>query len=230
MLRLAAVQTESPGHLLHETTPNDLSVPPWALTGSVELTGTPMSFARDTEIYGEAEKAEYFYKIISGAARTYKVLADGRRQISAFHLPGDIFGLETGEAYSFSAEAVVDAKLLVIKRSIVLLRAARDAAVARQLWMLAGRELQRTHNHALLLIKSAPERMASFLLEMAERIRSSDEVELPMSRQDVADYLGLTIETVSRILTRFENAEAIALPTTKRIVLHDRAVLERLVA
>jgi CRP/FNR family nitrogen fixation transcriptional regulator len=96
--------------------------------------------------------------------------------------------------------------------------------------MLTGRELHRVQNHVLLLIKTAPERVASFLLEMAERIPCSGEVELPMSRRDIADYLGLTIETVSRMLTHLENASAIALPTSKRIVLRNHAVLKQLVA
>jgi CRP/FNR family transcriptional regulator, nitrogen fixation regulation protein len=201
-----------------------------ARAGSIELAGAPICYPRNVEIYGEGEPAEYFYKVISGAVRAYRVLIDGRRQIAAFYMPGDVFGLENGEVHAFSAEAVSDAKVLVIKRKTVVSLAAHDSEVARQLWMLAGLELQRTQNHVLLLVKTAPERVASFLLEMAERIKGSDEVELPMSRQDVADYLGLTIETVSRMLTRFETASAIALPSTKRIVLHDRAVLERLVA
>ena len=92
------------------------------------------------------------------------------------------------------------------------------------------RELQQTQEHLLLLIKTAPERVATFLLEMAARVRSSDEVELPMSRRDVADHLGLTIETVSRTLTQLENQSVIALPTAKRIVLRNRAVLKRLIA
>jgi CRP/FNR family nitrogen fixation transcriptional regulator len=196
--------------------------------GSIELMGTPISFARNAEIYGEKEPADYIYKVVSGAVRTYKVLIDGRRQIAAFYLPGDMFGLETGEEHAFSAEAVIDAKVLVIRRSLVSALAARDARVAHQLWTLAGRELQRTQNHALLLVRTAPERVASFLLEMAERIQCDDEVELPMSRQDVADYLGLTIETVSRMLTRLENASAISLPTSKRIVLRNPAALRRL--
>jgi CRP/FNR family nitrogen fixation transcriptional regulator len=204
------------------------SVGPYAPTGSIELTGAPTSFARNVEIFGEKEPSDYFYKVVSGAVRTYKVLIDGRRQIAAFYLPGDIFGLEAGDEYAFSAEAVTDAKVVVIKRSVVVSLAAQDSEVARQLWALAGRELQRTQNHVLLLIKTAPERVASFLLEMAERIQSSGEVELPMSRQDVADYLGLTIETVSRMLTRLESASAIALPSSKRIVLRDHAVLRRL--
>jgi CRP/FNR family transcriptional regulator, nitrogen fixation regulation protein len=195
---------------------------------SLELMGAPTSFPRNAEIYGEAEPADYLYKVVSGAVRTYKVLIDGRRQIAAFYLPGDMFGLEPGEKHAFSAEAVTDAKVLVIKRSLLLALAAHDSQVARQLWALAGRELQRAQNHVLLLGRTAPERVASFLLEMADRIQGSDEVELPMSRQDVADYLGLTIETVSRMLTRLESASAIALLTAKRIVLRNRAALRRL--
>jgi CRP/FNR family nitrogen fixation transcriptional regulator len=228
LLNLAAVQSASPRPLPGVAARRGVSARPRA--GAIELTGSSIPFPRNAEIYGEGEPAEYFYKVITGAVRTYRVLSDGRRQIAAFYLPGDVFGLETGEDHAFSAEAVSDARVLVIKRKTVVSLAARDSEVARQLWRLAGLELQRTQNHVLLLVKTAPERVASFLLEMAERIKGSDEVELPMSRQDVADYLGLTIETVSRMLTRFESASAIALPSTKRIVLHNRAVLERLVA
>jgi CRP/FNR family transcriptional regulator, nitrogen fixation regulation protein len=229
MLTETAVQNGLSGHLFARTMPEP-SVGPQALTGPIELMGASMSFARNMEIYGEEEPADYLYKVISGAVRTYKVLLDGRRQIGAFYLPGDIFGLGTGEEHAFSAEAVVDSRVLVIKRSVVLSLAAWDTDMARQLWTLTGRELQRTQNHVLLLIKTAPQRVASFLLEMAERIQDSDEVELPMSRRDIADYLGLTIETVSRMLTQFENASAIALPTCKRIVLRNRAVLKQLIA
>src|SRR5262245_1494499 len=201
-----------------------------ALDGVIELMGASMSFRRNVEIYGEQEPTDYFYKVIKGAVRTYKVLIDGRRQIGAFYLPGEIFGLETGEEHVFSAEAIVDAKILVIKRSIVIGLAGRDGDMAHQLWTLTGSELQRAQKHLLLLSKTASERVASFLLEMADRVESSDEVELPMSRQDIADYLGLTIETVSRMLTRLEKESAIALPTCKRIVLRNRAVLKRLIA
>ena len=153
---------------------------------------------------------------------------DGRRQIGEFYLPGDIFGHEVGSEHSFSAEAITDAKVIVIKRSAVEALAARDNEVARQLWAMTGRELQRMQEHILLLIKTAQERVAGFLLEMAERIKSTNEVELPMSRQDIADYLGLTIETVSRTLTILENSAAIALPSSRRIVLRNRAALRRL--
>ncbi len=200
-----------------------------ALARSIQRMGTTMSFARDVEIYGEKEPPDYFYKIISGCVRAYKVLIDGRRQVTAFYLPGDIFGLETGQEYLFSAEAVALSKIRVVKRHAVVSLASRDSDVACELWKLTGRELQRARHHALLLCKTAPERVASFLLEMDERTHG-DEVELPMSRQDIADHLGLTIETVSRILTQFARTSAIALPTCRRFALSNRAVLQQLVA
>lgn len=198
------------------------------LADTFEMMGSPMSFARNSEIYGENEPAEYLYKLISGTVRTSKILNDGRRQIGEFYLPGDIFGLEAGCEHGFSAEAITDAKVIVLKRSAIEALAARHSDVARQLWETTGCELQRMQEHILLLIKTAQERVAGFLLEMAARIKSADEVELPMSRQDIADYLGLTIETVSRTLTALENDAAIALPSSRRIVLRDPAALRRL--
>src|SRR5246127_540705 len=112
-------------------------------TGTIELMGACMSFAANAEIYGENEPADYLYKVVSGTVRTYKVLVDGRRQIGAFHLSGDVFGLETGDEHTFSAEAISDAKVLVIKRSALIALAERDSDVARQLWALTGRELSR---------------------------------------------------------------------------------------
>jgi CRP-like cAMP-binding protein len=134
----------------------------------------------------------------------------------------------SAEEHGFAAGAISDVKVIVVKRSAVEALAARDHEIARQLWATTGRELKRVHEHVLLLIKTAQERVAGFLLEMAGRVKSSDEVELPMSRQDIADYLGLTIETVSRTLTSLEKAAAIALPSSRRIVLRNRAVLRRL--
>ena len=198
------------------------------LGGGIDIMGTVMPFGRNSEIYGEGEAAEFLYKVVSGAVRTYKVLTDGRRQIGSFYLPGDLFGLEAGDNHTFSAEAIGDSKVLVVKRSAVRALAARNNDVARLLWGVTGRELGRMQAHVLLLIKSAQERVAGFLLEMAERSSAAEEVELPMSRQDIADYLGLTIETVSRTLTLLENAATIALPSARKVVLRNRVALSRL--
>jgi len=196
--------------------------------GTIELMGACMSFPRNAEIYGESEPADYLYKIVSGTVRTYTVLVDGRRQIGAFYLSGDMFGLETGNEHAFSAEAITDCKIIVIKRSAVLALAARDNEVARQMWDLTARELHRVQEHSLVLIKSAEERVAGFLLEMAERGAGGGAVELSMSRQDIADYLGLTIETISRMLKHLEDAAAIEVAKRRRILLRNRSTLRRL--
>ena len=196
------------------------------LAQSMHLMGAVMSYPRNAEIFGENEPAEYL--VIAGSVRTYKILSDGRRQIGGFYLPGDIFGFQFAEEHSFSAEAITDAKVLVIKRSALTALAGCDAAVARQLFALTSRELRRMQDRVLLLIKSAQERVASFLLEMADRAAAGNVVELPMSRQDIADYLGLTIETVSRTLTGLESTAAIEAKCSRRIVLRNRSALNRL--
>lgn len=223
MLHHAPIQTRKPAFA-----PSINPTPKQNLESPLDMMGSQMRFGRNAEIYGEDEPAEYLYKVVSGAVRTYKVLADGRRQIGAFYLPGDIFGLEAGEDHAFSAEAVSDSQVLVIKRSAVMDLAARDSNVAQQLWTVTGRELQRAQEHVLLLIKSAQERVAGFLVEMAKRAPGASTIQLAMSRQDIADYLGLTIETISRTLTQFEKSAAIALPTSRQIEIRNRAALARL--
>ena len=136
----------------------------------ISLMGATMSFARNSEIYGESEPAEYLYRIVSGSVRTYKVLSDGRRQIGAFYLPGDLFGLEFGQEHAFSAEAISETKVLVIKRSTLVTLAAQDHDIAYTLFTVTGCELQRVQDHMLVLIKSAQERVVDFLLEMANRL------------------------------------------------------------
>jgi CRP/FNR family transcriptional regulator, nitrogen fixation regulation protein len=235
MLAQTAIRTDQPRHFL---SPTRKALPPArtfaagnnaeSLQQSLPLMGATMSYPRNTEIFGEDEPSDYLYKVVSGSVRTYKILSDGRRQIGGFYLPGDVFGLESADEHTFSAEAITDSKLLVVKRSAVAALASRNAGIARELFDLTGRELRRMQERVLLLVKSAQERVASFLLEMAERASAGNIVELPMSRQDIADYLGLTIETVSRTLSGLESAAAIEVPTSRRIVLRNRPALNRL--
>jgi CRP-like cAMP-binding protein len=107
-------------------------------------------------------------------------------------------------------------------------RAEHEKDLAKQLWTLTVRELQRVQEHSLVLIKSAEERVAGFLIEMAGRSSNGAAIELPMSRQDIADYLGLTIETVSRTFTQLVQSGTIALETSRRILFRNRAALSRL--
>jgi CRP/FNR family nitrogen fixation transcriptional regulator len=198
------------------------------LFGSVDLLGLPIHYQRNAEIFGESEPADYLYKVVNGAVRTCRILTDGRRQVCAFYLPGEIFGLEAAKRYHHSAEAICDSSIQLIRRTTLLAVAARNAHVASELWALTAHELERMQDHALLLVRSAQERVACFLLEMAERLTNAEAVELPMSRNDIADYLGLTIETISRTLAQFADEAVIALPRSRRILLRNRKALRRL--
>jgi len=220
---------QAPLHKSFERGPQlPASKPSYLPKNPIELMGAAMPFKSGEEIYGEKEQAEYFYKVLDGCVRTYKMLNDGRRQIGAFYFAGDTFGLEAGDEHTASAEAIGDCKVLVIKRSPVVALAARNSDVARHLWTLTASELSRAQEHMMLLIKTAQERVAGFLLDMARRLSGNDEIDLPMSRQDIADYLGLTIETVSRTLTQFEQAATISVPTSRRIIVRRRGTLLRL--
>ncbi len=186
--------------------------------------GVLMIFKRNNEIYGQGEPPEYLYRITRGAVRTCRILSDGRRKIGAFYLRGDLFGLDADE-HGFSAEAITESRVVIIKRTALLTLAAHDSEVARELWTVTEREFSRAQEHALFLVKTAQERMAAFVLEMAART-SGETIDLPMPRQDIADYLGLTIETVSRTLTSLEQQSAIKLPNCHQIVLRNRAALD----
>jgi CRP/FNR family nitrogen fixation transcriptional regulator len=192
----------------------------------LELPGFSIRFDRDEEIFGEGEDADFVYMVVSGAARGFRILSDGRRQIIGFHLPGDIFGMESRGEHRSSAEAIIDSEIALVRRSVIDRAAEADVATARRLWALTATDLDRLRDHMLLLgRKCAAERVGSFLLEMAQRAPAEHGTQLPMPRSDIADYLGLTIETVSRTLTQLERDRSISIPSSRRIVLHNRAAL-----
>jgi CRP/FNR family nitrogen fixation transcriptional regulator len=196
---------------------------------AVPAVGSVHSYAKDQEIFAEGDRAAFVYKVLSGAVRTSKLLSDGRRQIDAFHMAGDIFGIEVGNEYRFCAEAVGDCVVIAYRRNSLAALPGDDAQLARELTMGMMRSLTRAQNHMLLLgRKSALEKIATFLLDLAERTADGDSVDLPMSRSDIADHLGLTIETVSRSLTQLERQGVIALPSARRVMLSNKDALERL--
>jgi CRP/FNR family nitrogen fixation transcriptional regulator len=185
-------------------------------------------YNKGTEIFGESEQAEYIYQVVDGAVRTYKLLSDGRRQIGAFHLVGDIFGLENGPIHRFTAEAIVDTTVGLMKRSSLEHVAESDVMVALDLLTMTTGNLQHAEDHMLLLgRKTSLERVAAFLLEMDHRATASGVMALPMSRRDIADYLGLTLETVSRALSRLHDKGILGFlgQTQRQIVLLDRVRL-----
>ena len=188
-------------------------------------------YDKGTEIYGEAERAEYIYQVVDGAVRSYKLLSDGRRQIGAFHLVGDIFGLENGAVHRFTTEAIVDTTVRLMRRSSLELVAESDVMVALDLLSMTTSNLQHAEDHMLLLgRKTSLERVAAFLLEMDRRATASGVMALPMSRRDIADYLGLTLETVSRALSCLHSQGILGFlgQTQRQIVLLDRRRLAEL--
>jgi CRP/FNR family nitrogen fixation transcriptional regulator len=153
------------------------------------------------------------------------LLPDGRRQISAFHLVGDIFGLENGGVHRFTAEAVVETTVCLIRRQSLEMLAETDMVVSRNLLGMTATQLQHAEDHMLLLgRKSALERVAAFVLEMDKRLTAAGVMSLPMTRRDIADYLGLTLETVSRALSQLLEAGTLGFigKTQREIVLLNR--------
>ena len=190
-------------------------VPAAGITELMDRVGLRMTYARNEEIYGQGDDVEFLYRVVSGSVRTIRLTSDGRRQVGDFYYPGDLFGLETGPDHRFSAEALTDCVVLVVKRSSVR-AAAGDAALDRAILSATHRELDRAQSHLLLLgRKTAQEKVAAFLLSLAERV-GDESVELAMGRQDMADYLGLTIETVSRMLSQLQAASVVEFPAARR--------------
>jgi len=206
-----------------------LEAPQFRKSTDTPAVGAVHSYAKDEEIFAEGDRAAFVYKVLSGVVRTSKLLSDGRRQIDAFHLAGDIFGIEAGEEYRFCAEAVGDCVVIAYRRSNLGALMGSDSQLAQEMTMGMMRSLVRAQNHMLLLgRKSALEKIATFLLDMVERTSGGDALDLPMSRSDIADHLGLTIETVSRSFTQLERQGMIELPSARHVVLSNRAALEHL--
>lgn len=199
------------------------------LTGHAGLLATEFTYHKDEEIYGEDEPAEYVYQVIRGAVRTYKLLSDGRRQIGAFHLPGDVFGLESGASHRLAAEAIIDTAVRLVKRRSLEQAAATDVRVSHKLWTMTAGELRHAEEHMLLLgRKNAIERVANFLLEMDHRLTVAGMMALPMCRRDIGDYLGLTLETVSRALSQLNDEGVLGFSGARQIVLRNRQRLRSL--
>jgi CRP/FNR family nitrogen fixation transcriptional regulator len=203
--------------------------PAQALTEAFDRLGSRVSYSRNVEIYTQDDPVESFYRVVGGVVRTSRLTADGRRQVGGFYYAGDILGLEPGPEHRFAAEALSDCEVQVVRRSAV--RAfAGDAEVDRAILDATRQEMERLQEHLLLLgRKSARERVGGFLMAMAQR-EPREEVDLPMGRQDMADYLGLTIETVSRMLTQLQGEAIVDFPSTRRFQVRKWTALEALAA
>ena len=193
------------------------------------LAGQVLSFAEGRAIFGEGDTVRSFYKVMSGVVRTCRFTSDGRRQIDGFHVEGEIFGLETGDEHRLSAEAVTDCCVVAYRWPGFDAFDGGEGDTTLTVFGFAMRCLKRSQAHALLLgRRSAAQKLAAFLLDWASR-GTGECVDLAMTRQDIADYLGMTIETVSRTMSQFERDRLIALPSSRHVVLRNRAALQDLV-
>jgi CRP/FNR family nitrogen fixation transcriptional regulator len=194
------------------------------------LDGLRQTYDRDETIFDEGAPADRIYQLISGSLRTCRILRDGRRQIEAFHFAGDVFGVEAGATYRVCAQTLSPAVVRIMARPALEALSCERGDVARRLLELTTDSLRRSQDHVMMLgRRAACERVAALLLDLAERTGAQALLDVPMTRQDMADYLGLTIETVSRTLTQFQQDGLIALPTTRKVLLRDRARLEAMV-
>ena len=208
------------------------SAPP-SIAEVMQRLGLKMPFAKDEEIFAQDEEADMAHMVVTGVVRTIRLLADGRRQVGAFYYAGDLIGLETGPIHRFSAEAICDSMILVVRRS-ALKAFAGDGQLDRAIWEATRRELERTQEHLLVLgRKTACEKVASFLMDLAQREgggNPSGRYSLPMSRQDMADYLGLTIETVSRMLTQLQGQAVVEFDGCRKFMVKRWDTLEQMAA
>lgn len=182
------------------------------------------------EIFRQDAAAGSLYRIVSGTVRTTRLAEDGRRQIGDFHFAGELLGLEEGDVHAFAAEALGPCEIVVIRRSVLEREAASDLSVANALRLAAGERLRKMQRHLIQISrKSAIERVAAVLAQFA-RQADQDLVDLPMSRQDIADYLGLTIETVSRMISQLQASKVIRLTALRQMRICDPQALRQLAA
>ena len=182
-------------------------------------------------IFSDGEEAAYSYKVVSGIVRLSKYTQDGRRQIADFMLPGDHFGFMETERHSFTAEAVSDAIILAYPKSQLERLGEMIPTFRKYVLTLLSNSLLTARRHLVVLGRqSAKERVVSFFLRLAERtdVGAGDRLDLPMSRQDIADHLGLTIETVSRTISELKRDGLIVVPNLTQIILKNMAALRAL--
>lgn len=181
------------------------------------------------EIFRQGERASSVYRVLKGAAISYRLLNDGRRQVTEFHAVGDFLGLEAGLEYRTTAEALGVTMIATVRRADLAGLAASDSGLARALWQMSVRAFQRSEDHAMILARQgATERVVAFLLDYADRLGTLELVDLPMTRQDMADHLGLTIHTVSRTLSQLQTAGLIEARSSRHVRLIRRDLLERI--
>lgn len=202
--------------------------------GEFRRLGTKLSLGAGHTLFFEGEPATRVFTLTRGSLKLYKLFSDGRRQIVGFLGAGDFLGISVDDEHAYTAEALEDVEVCCFPRTLFDSFIEGHPAMERELYRLAAHELAASQLQLTLLgRKTAAERLASFLLQLmhkAERFgdRETNIVDLPMNRADIADYLCLTKETVSRILSTFRAARLIRLRRVDQVQILDRPLLEQL--
>ena len=189
----------------------------------------PIHFLRNNVIACEGDAADYIFFAVSGVVRSCKSYENGGRSISAFYLPGDLFGFTDQKYCRLSVEAATDAMVLFIKRVPFLSIALRERRVASFLLGIMTNELRRAQEHALLMSKNATCRLAMFLTDLWMRSGKEKYLDIPMSHRDIADHLGLAIETVSRTITNMERAGLVRRISPRSLIMQNHFALEQMI-
>ena len=197
----------------------------------LERHGSKLRFKRGETIFNEGDPAEYAYRLVSGAVRLCKHMADGRRQIAEFILPGDFFSFGETVEHDFTAEAISDVVLACYPQRAMERLADQRPGLRNLLRSLLTRRINDAENHLVMLGRqTAKEKVASFLVLLAQRssMLEDSRLALPMSRQDIADFAGLTMETVSRVLSAMKREKLIEFPGLHELVIRDLESLHAL--
>lgn len=201
-----------------------------AIRSILNLRRGPIRYPRNKVICLEGDPADQILLVTDGALRTCRAFKDGRRSVVAFHIAGDLFGF-TGEAtYSLCTEAASSSKVFHFSRKAIKALAVRDNRVASFLLANTATELKRLQEHAVLMNRSAQCRVVTFLIDLSARLGEETRLDLPVSHRDIADFLGLSIETLSRAITELERAQYIVRISTRTLILKDRLALMRIMS
>lgn len=195
--------------------------------------GVVQSIGSREDLFLEGDDATHVFEVIDGIICAYRILPDGERHIVSFYFPGDVLGYCSLDTYAFGAQALTPVRVRSMPRALLERSMAQRPELAQRFLRLAALELAATRDHLLCLAaKSAESKTAAFLLAMSRRNAATGQdpalIQLPMTRLDIADYLGLTIETVSRMLSKFRRKGLIDLPRATLVVLNDVRGLARL--
>ena len=188
----------------------------------------PVRHSRDQTVVVEGDASDYIFLVISGVVRSFRSFQNGTRSIVSFYLPTEFFGLTNHPTHLLTAEAVTDANILFFKRSALFSMAKRESQIADFLLTTTLTELRRTQKYSLQISRSAKGRVASFLVDLSKRMRTQTCLDLPMSHKDIADHLGMTIETLSRIITQMENSGVIARGLSHDLILNNLQALAQM--